>query len=131
MAVVVAAKEAWTVRLPLSVVFEMSHPFGPIFRLHAAGLGPGTGGVELAMPLQGPQFLEADLSRGPIHEETVYRAIMPVDTDVVRSSVREGVIIWWRFGLVPAYGTENAIAEHRYVGCPFDVAGGPAALIRP
>ena len=38
----------------LSVVFEMSHPLRPVFRLNAARFGPRTCGVILAMPLQRP-----------------------------------------------------------------------------
>jgi len=33
------------------VVLKASHPFGPVFGLHAAGFGPAIACVELAVPL--------------------------------------------------------------------------------
>ena len=46
------------------VVFEISHPVRPVFGHGAAGDGPDVSRVESAMPLEPPQFLQADLVRG-------------------------------------------------------------------
>lgn len=95
MVVVVAAKEAQRVGQLFSVVLEMPHPFGPIFRLHAAGLGPTIRRVELAMPLQGPQFLESDLPNRPIQEQAVYATIVAVDAHGFHEQ-SVSIVVWRR-----------------------------------
>ena len=42
---------------PQLIVLEALHPLGPVGGLDAAGEGPAAGGVEIAMPLEGPQLL--------------------------------------------------------------------------
>jgi len=64
-----------------SVVFEASHPLGPVIGHDVAGFGPRAPGVEAAMPLQGPQLLEADFSCGPIHKQDIYSSIMSIGAE--------------------------------------------------
>jgi hypothetical protein len=44
---------------PFSIFSESSHPLGPVLRLNAAGLGPGTRDVERGPPPECPEFLES------------------------------------------------------------------------
>ena len=67
----------------LSVVLEIPHPLGPVFRLDAAGSGPAIGRVVAAVPFERPEFLQADLSDGPVHEKTVYVRIVAVYAECV------------------------------------------------
>ena len=66
------------------IVFEASHPLGPVAGLDLAGSGPDVCRVELPMPLQRPQFLEPDLpDRAAIHKKTIYVPTVPVDADKI------------------------------------------------
>ena len=56
----------------VSVIFKVSHPLGPVFRLDAAGFCPFVCRVELAIPLQCPQFFESNFSNRPIQGKAVY-----------------------------------------------------------
>ena len=65
----------------VSVVFETSHPVRPVFGHDGPGGGPGVGRVESAMPLEPPQFLQANLVRGEVHEQDVNAAVMAICAD--------------------------------------------------
>ena len=53
------------------ILFEILHPFGPVFGLGTAGKGPGAGRVELAVPLQGPQLFEPYSADGEVNRDCV------------------------------------------------------------
>ncbi len=61
-----------------SIVFKAFHPSRPVFGHGAAGFGPESRPVEIAMPLQRPQFFKADFSDGEIQKKAVYKTIMPI-----------------------------------------------------
>ena len=62
------------------VIFETTHPLGPIARLTPACRCPRTTGVVLSMPLEGPQLLKSYFPCGKIHKKAVYKTIMPIQT---------------------------------------------------
>ena len=64
-------------RFPL-VILEVSHPFGPVFGAHPAGLGPWVRGVPFLVPLQGPQLLETDSSNRPIEKQSIHVSAVTV-----------------------------------------------------
>ena len=57
-----------------SILFESSHPLGPVLRLDSAGHGPGSGCVKFRMPLERPVLLYAHLSHRPVLKELVIAA---------------------------------------------------------
>jgi hypothetical protein len=63
-----------------SIVFEVSHPHGPIGRYGAAGEGPGAGLIVLAMPLEGPQLFEPYFAGRKVQEQTAQKSIVSVQT---------------------------------------------------
>ena len=65
-------------RAPL-VILKSPHPRGPVLGLHAPGLGPRPGRIEVGAPGQGPEFLESDLTYGPVQEQTVDTPLVPVE----------------------------------------------------
>lgn len=73
-----------------AVVFELSHPLGPVSGLDAAGDGPGAGRVEEPVPFQSPQFLHAHLAGRAIPEYGVRMSRMPIHG--VRPHSKPGVI---------------------------------------
>jgi len=73
------------------IVFEVSDPFGPVFALDAAGLGPGAFRVELRMPFECPQLFEPYLSYRPIQEKGVYMPIVTVYAEALH--IRAAVAI--------------------------------------
>ena len=66
---------------PLSVVSEAPHPLGPIFSVGVAGFGPDAVRVEVSMPLERPQFLEADPSHGKIQKHAVNVSVVSVEAE--------------------------------------------------
>lgn len=66
-----------------SVFFEASHPFGPVGGGDAAAEGPATAGVELLVPLERPEFLDADRADRPVEEQMIVRAVVAVDAEVL------------------------------------------------
>lgn len=48
-------------RNPTSVIFEVAHPFRPVFRLDAGGFGPLPARVEVPVPFQRPEFFNPHL----------------------------------------------------------------------
>ena len=65
--------------LAFSVVFKPSHPLRPVAWLDKTGCSPDTCCVEVAMPLQRPQFFKTDLSDGGIHKGAVHKSVVSVD----------------------------------------------------
>jgi len=59
-------------------VFHADHPAGPVVWLDASRESPWAICIKLPMPLQHPQLLEGDLTRGPVGKETVLRPAMPI-----------------------------------------------------
>ena len=64
-----------------SVVFEPSHPLRPVIGQDVARFGPGTPSIEVRMPFQRPQLLDADLAHGPVHEHGIDDPAVTVDTE--------------------------------------------------
>ena len=62
---------AWRFTREVLVFFEISHPVWPILGDGTACRGPGVGGIEGAMPLESPEFLQPHLFYGPVHEQDV------------------------------------------------------------
>ena len=65
------------------IVLEVSHPLGPVFGLGVAGSGPGACRVELAMPLQPPQFFETYFSQRRIQKKTVHVPIVSIHAETL------------------------------------------------
>ena len=63
------------------IVFETTHPLGPVGGVGASGAGPGPVDVIALVPLEGPELLETDLSRGEIAENGVLEPAVTVDAD--------------------------------------------------
>ena len=63
------------------IVFEISHPLRPVFRLGAPGFGPKSCRVEFAMPLQRPQLFKAYFPHRWIHKETHHVPIVSIHTE--------------------------------------------------
>lgn len=100
-----------------SVIRILSHPFRPVFRPHAAGSGPAVGCVELAVPLQRPQFLKSNLSHRPVHKKPVYPAVMSVDAERRHTvpGAAYSTLIWrWGIGVTWRRYRRNTIKQHRY-----------------
>lgn len=69
----------------IRLIFESSHPLGPVFGLDTARFRPAAVRVEILVPFQCPQFLQPDPSDRPIKEQSVYRPVMAVDAEAVPS----------------------------------------------
>lgn len=116
-----------------SVVFESLHPGGPVLGAGAAGLGPRTGGVELAVPFQGPELLEPDGSDRPVEEEGVHAAVVTIHAeaphlvDVPADQPLGGLAVVIR-RLIDVPGrraADEAVAEERDGAGAVDVGGPP------
>ncbi len=71
----------WVFAPALSVISEAPHPFGPAGGLNAAAFGPRAARIEVLVPVQRPKFLEADRADGPVEEQVIGVAVVPVDAD--------------------------------------------------
>ena len=63
-------------------VLIMGHPLGPHGAIGISALGPGAIGIEVAMPLEGPQFFQADCADRPIQEGEVNPTVVAVDAEM-------------------------------------------------
>jgi len=111
-----------------SVVFEVSHPGGPISRLNAAGCGPGAGLVIYAMPLECPQLLESGLSDGPIQKSHAYESIVPVNADTSHMlHPLPGQILYFRRVIrIPGEDIEpQGVHKQRHIAGTFDIGCSP------
>ena len=63
------------------IVFKSSHPWGPVGRLNAAGCGPDTLNIEVAVPIERPKLLQIYLPHIKIQKDGIYGALVPVDAN--------------------------------------------------
>ncbi len=122
--------EFFCVAVIFLVLFKFSHPLGPIAELNTASFGPGAVYVEPAMPLELPQLLKTNSSDGPIHEDTVHKAIMSVHAEapygVAVPPPRVLTVKFWR--LVGDFREASGVLtinKHRDDVATFDVQSPP------
>jgi hypothetical protein len=74
----------------LSILFETPPPFGPVHCLNTAGFGPGPALIEVFVPIQRPELLDADRTDGPVEEQRIDEAVVPIEAEVPRLGVDPG-----------------------------------------